>query len=129
MEQRQIKHIIILRSELLSEREIFFYRSEKICKRYMVTFSNSRTIGYNNYIKIVNGVLQILDANPKENILIVCDKGINESIAIAMSYGILRHNYTYNKVLNAIEKGKNNKKILAQLNTSWIVLHITTFSQ
>ena len=100
--------IVIIFVSVRDKRARRFLWGKSKVKKYMVTFADSRFISYREFIKIVNRMLQIIDDNPDANILIVCEKGINRSVSIAMSYGMLRHNYTYDLALAAIENAKNN---------------------
>lgn len=59
-------------------------------------------------MNIVNRCIKIINQYSEGNILIICDKGINRSIAIAISYAIIRCECTYENALNNIILAKNN---------------------
>ncbi len=88
----------------LSQKEL------KFGKKYVVygfKFRNWKTISFETFCNIIDKISDIIDDKINHRgVLIVCDHGINYSVAATVGFAITRHGWTYEDVVEYIDKRK-----------------------
>ncbi len=78
---------IIKNIHLLKEYEITliinFGELDRNCD-YNINFPDSKSIGYHKFNDILEQTQDIILSNPEKNVLLICDRGVNRSVSIAM---------------------------------------------
>jgi hypothetical protein len=91
-----IKHIIDLSTDP--------QRNSYLCTANQFSFTDSHLF-YSNFINLSKEINNIISEHSK-NILIICDKGVNASTAIIVSYAILKKGYTFTDAIDYIDTVK-----------------------
>jgi hypothetical protein len=106
-------------------------------KVYNITFHDSPKVRYVEFVKIIERAFEIINEYQESlgNIYLVCDKGVNRSVALAMAYAIVHNGSTFINARDYIEKAKNATSLVngmwdsltnSRLNTILVNLAIQT---
>jgi len=77
---------------------------------YNIGMKDCRTVTTKEFIKVYNEIDTCLSYfNNSQAVLIVCAKGVNRSISMAIAYGIIHTGLKYDEALSYIEDQKNEK--------------------
>lgn len=102
LSENGIDIIINFSSDLFSKTDL------GLSQVHNIKFDDGRRVEYSQFTQIMSRVHTIIDQNLDQHILIACNRGSNRSVAMAMSYGIRKHSYTFERVCNIIDQAKND---------------------
>jgi len=85
------------------------YSSNKQMKIYSLDYKDTRQLSYRELKHILDRVIEIMDLNENKKILIVCNKGVNRSVSLAIGYAILKKNMTFDQAYEYIDTQKNKR--------------------
>ena len=100
LNDHKIAVIINFSDYLLSNRNINIHN---------ITYKDTRNLDYHRFTNILLQAANIINNNPNKNILIVCNKGVNRSVSIAIGYAILNKKYTFDNSYEYVETQKLKK--------------------
>jgi len=99
------------------------------CKNFKLP--DTRTITYKEFHEIFQQIYNIIDKlGDTKKVLIVCDKGVNRSVAVAVAYDIFKNGNNFTDSYDYLEQKKNKKyKYWSSLNNLRFSNILKCFSQ
>ena len=76
---------------------------------YNINLPDNRVVKFNTFRKVVLDCINIINDNQYKTILVVCNKGVNRSVAIVMAYAMLEKNMSFEEALDYIDSKKLDK--------------------
>lgn len=107
LQNRRIKHVIDFSDEDCDAHTLTPHRVQ----HHQIKFHDSLNISHKEFKQILQKTIDIMDQiSFDENILIVCNAGINRSVAVVIGYAILKKSMSFENALDIVENSKKDDK-------------------
>lgn len=101
LQNKRIKHVIDFADEEVT--------IPQRIQHHRIKFHDSLSITNATFKQILQQTISIIDnIAPEENILIVCNAGINRSVAVIIGYAILKRSMSFKRALEIVENSKKD---------------------